>query len=84
LLADFFANVPESVGQMQGETAEVVSALPLNEQEQANIRRSVRATNITFRVDPTILGGLIIRVGDEVVDTSVASQMTGMREALSG
>ena len=38
--------------------------------------------SITFRVDPKILGGLVVRVGDRVVDGSVAGQMLALRQSL--
>jgi F0F1-type ATP synthase delta subunit len=37
---------------------------------------------ITFRVDPSILGGLVIRVGDKVLDGSVVGQLETMRQSL--
>jgi F-type H+-transporting ATPase subunit b len=82
LIADFFAGVPASVSEMTGDRAEVTSALPLTEEEQTAVRRSIRAENIIFKVDPSILGGLIIRIGDRVVDNSVAGQMGALRESL--
>jgi F-type H+-transporting ATPase subunit b len=82
LLADFFARVPESVREMRGDRAEVTSALPLTEAEQSSIRQTIQADEVNFRVDPAILGGLVIRVGDRVVDNSVANQMSALRESL--
>ncbi|MCB0253985.1 MAG: F0F1 ATP synthase subunit delta [Anaerolineae bacterium] len=35
-----------------------------------------------FNVDPDILGGLLIRVGDKLLDTSVASRLVAMRQSL--
>ena len=40
------------------------------------------AASISFRVDPSILGGLILRVGDHVVDGSVAGQLGTLQKAL--
>jgi F-type H+-transporting ATPase subunit b len=40
------------------------------------------AKDVTFRVDPSILGGLVIRVGDKVLDSSVAGKLEGLRQSL--
>lgn len=83
LISDFFAKVPAGVAQLSGDKAEVTSALPLTEEEQVTVRRTIRAADVGFRIDPSILGGLIIRVGDQVVDNSVTGQMAALRESLS-
>jgi len=70
------------VGALKGDTAEVTSALPLTPAEQESVRKIVGATNVQFKVDPTILGGLVVRVGDRVVDDSVANRMSALQESL--
>lgn len=70
-----------------GDTADVTSALPLNKDEQDAVKASVlskmgKQATITFRVDPSILGGLVVRVGDKVLDGSVAAQLEGLRQSL--
>lgn len=82
LIADFFAKVPASVAEMQGEKAVVTSALPLTDAEQATVKKALRVSEVAFRVDPKILGGLVVRVGDRVVDDSVANRMNSLRESL--
>jgi len=82
IIADFFAKVPEDVAGLKGETAVVTSALPLTNKEQSSIKKTLKVEDITFKVDPGILGGLVIRVGDQVVDDSIANQMTGLSESL--
>jgi F-type H+-transporting ATPase subunit b len=84
IIADFFAQVPAEVSSLSGDKAEVTSALPLDKKEQDKVKSSLNVKEITFRVDPNILGGLVIRVGDQVVDDSVASQMGELRESLLG
>jgi F-type H+-transporting ATPase subunit b len=70
-----------------GTGAEVTSALPLTEQEQAVVRSDVLKrlgpeAKVNFRVDPAILGGLVIRVGGKVMDASIAGQLAGLRQNL--
>ena len=83
LIADFFSKVPASVAELSGEQAEVTSALPLTDSEQASARSALKAESVEFKVDPKILGGLIVRVGDQVVDDSVASRMDALGDSLS-
>ena len=82
IIEDFFAQVPAEVSSMSGAAAEVTSALPLTDKEQAKVKKSLKVDEVSFKVDPNILGGLVIRMGDQVVDDSVSSQMSGLRESL--
>jgi F-type H+-transporting ATPase subunit b len=70
-----------------GQAAEVTSALPLTDDEQRVIRGEIlshlgTAASISFRVDPTILGGLVIRVGDRVVDGSVSGRLEDLKQSM--
>lgn len=82
IIADFFSKVPDDVAELSGEKATVTSALPLTSKEQSSIKKTLKVDDIVFKVDPGILGGLIIRVGDQVVDDSVANQMAGLSDSL--
>ena len=86
LIADFFAKVPAEVrSSLAGVTgeAEVVSAVPLTPDEQTRVKRELALTQANFRVDPKLLGGLRVRVGDKVVDGSVAGQLEALHSSLS-
>ncbi|MEK7278489.1 MAG: F0F1 ATP synthase subunit B [Chloroflexota bacterium] len=66
-----------------GAAAEVTSALPLTESEQAAVKKDLGgAKTVTFRVDPSILGGLILRVGDRIVDGSARGKLEGLRQSI--
>jgi F-type H+-transporting ATPase subunit b len=93
LLAEFFSGVRSGKvvvlegAVISGASAEVVSALPLTEDEQAIVKKDVLArmgtqTAVDFRVDPSILGGLVIYAGDKVLDGSVAGQLEGLHKSL--
>jgi F-type H+-transporting ATPase subunit b len=71
---------------LTGASAEITSALPLTSQEQATVKKDILAKSgaqtVNFRVDPSILGGLVIKVGDKVLDGSVAGKLEGLRANL--
>lgn len=83
LINDFFSKIPAGVSTLSADEAVVTSALPLSDAEKAEAAKSIQASSISYKVDPNILGGVIVKVGDQVVDNSVAGQMSGMREALN-
>lgn len=75
-------------GQRKPIKAEVVSAAELSDKEQAQLRKALTEQHgeglvFTFRVDPALLGGLRVRVGDHLIDTSVASRLNALRESLT-
>lgn len=87
LLDEFFSGVKSGkvvvVGEeLKGDTAVVTSALPLSNDEQAAVKKSVVAKDYSFKVDPSILGGLVIKVDEKVLDASVAGKLEGLRSAL--
>jgi F-type H+-transporting ATPase subunit b len=87
LLDEFFSGVKAGKvvvveGEFQGETAEVTSALPLTNEEQEAVKKNFRAKEVTFKVNPAILGGLVVKIGDKVLDGSVAGKLEGLRHSL--
>jgi F-type H+-transporting ATPase subunit b len=94
LVAEFFSGVKagrvkvvEKAGVMAGEKAVVTSALPLNEADQATFRSELQtklgsAAAVEFKTDPAILGGVVLRVGDTVIDDSVAGKLGTLRQSL--
>ncbi len=86
LIDEFFSGVKGGKVVMAegltGDSAVVTSALPLTSQEQDTVKKSVTVKEISFKVDPSILGGLVIKVGDKVLDGSVAGKLEGLRQTL--
>lgn len=60
-------------------TATISSAVPLTEGEKAAIRAKLDARTpglqYVWQVDPALIAGLVVRVGDEVTDASVRSRI---------
>ena len=68
--------------------ADVTSAIPLDEAQQKRVMAEltkITGKSIQLRVhhDPKILGGLITRIGDELIDASVATRLATLSERLS-
>ncbi len=88
LLDEFFSGVKSGKvvvlesADFKGESAMVTSALPLTNDEQETVKKNFNAKEVTFKVDPGILGGLVVKIGDKVLDGSVAGKLEGLRQNL--
>lgn len=69
--------------------AEVTTAVPLTEEQLASIRARLgqqlgKQVVATSRVDPAIIGGAIVRVGDRLIDGSIRTRLKLLRRELEG
>jgi len=67
--------------------AQIITARPLKEETTAEVKKvleSVLGKKVITRVveDPTLLGGLIVRVGSQVYDLSLKTQLERLRESI--
>ena len=65
----------------------MTSALPLSEADQATFRAYLQGqlgadAAVEFKTDPAILGGVVLRVGDMLVDDSVSGKLGALRQSL--
>lgn len=70
-------------------TAEVTSALPLNDAQTAALKETLKASvgkdvTLQARVDPAILGGLIVKVGSRMIDSSLKTKLQNLKVVLTG
>lgn len=73
-------------------TAEVTTAIPLDRDMEQLVARRLAAhlgrepdkVTIHSRVDPTIIGGVVARVGDRLIDDSVRGRLERLRRTLAG
>jgi len=69
--------------------ARVTSAVALTSSQQARLAETLtsiygRAISVRTSVEPSVRGGLVIQVGDEIIDGSVAARFAAARNALTG
>jgi F-type H+-transporting ATPase subunit delta len=89
LLPDLLANYRERLLARDGIVkAEVTTSAPLSPARQAEIERGLAAVTgkrvtMTVRVDPSIIAGVVARVGGVVYDASVATQLRKIKTAMT-
>jgi F-type H+-transporting ATPase subunit b len=81
LISDFFSTSDKELKGL-GDKVEVTSAIPLTGEEQAKVKAATGASSVEYKVDPAILGGLVVRAGDKVVDGSVRADLTSLAAQL--
>lgn len=66
--------------------ASVTSAIELSAEQKERITRELQQrygdVHVTYHVDPTLIGGLIIRVGDQVLDNSLRARLSAIQRLL--
>ena len=70
-------------------TAEVVTAHPLNDGQLDALRKQLRAragrdVAIETRVDSEILGGIVVKLGSQMIDASIRTKLNRLAEAMKG
>lgn len=66
-----------------GDNLIVTTALPLTDAEKQNLSKSLGGSVSSWHVDPGILGGIVVRAGDKVVDGSVRARLTDLAGSLN-
>lgn len=84
MLADILAELVALAHGNAPTTADVTSAVDLSAEQRAKIEGELRGRygatlDITYNVDPAVLGGLIVRVGDKVLDTTVRQRLNAVQ-----
>ena len=70
-------------------TAEVTSAHPLNDDQVAALKANLKSrlgrdVTVDLSVDPTILGGLVVKVGSQMIDGSIRTKLNTLAHAMKG
>jgi F-type H+-transporting ATPase subunit delta len=70
-------------------TAEVTSAHPLDDEQVDALKQSLRQrvgrdVSVDLQVDPALLGGLVVRIGSQMIDSSIRTRLNALASAMKG
>ena len=93
LVDEFFSGVSDGKvavlegAKLKGQAAVVTSAITLKADEQTQIESGLKdklggEADVSFRVDPAILGGIVVRVGEHEVDGSARRALETLQQSL--
>jgi F-type H+-transporting ATPase subunit delta len=89
LLLPILKAIVDQALQAQGfQVVELISALPLPEEKQKSIGQVLEKTwhtkiSLQYRENPNLIGGIIIRRGDELIDGSLSGQLNALKRLLT-
>ena len=88
VLSDVIARFHRLAADHRGEvSAEAVSAHPLTEDQTKTLRSQIetsvgKAVNLETRVEKDLLGGLIVKVGSRMIDSSLRTKLNRLQQTL--
>ncbi len=89
-LSDMIKAFRALAARSRGEiSAEVTSAVALTGAQTADLKQVLKASvgkevTLTERVDPSLLGGLVVKLGSRMIDSSIRAKLQNLKVALSG
>lgn len=87
-VGDIIKGYQTLLARHKGEVAaEVTSASPLSEAQLTALRATLKASlgkdvTLSARVEPAILGGLIVKVGSRMIDSSIRTKLNSLKNAM--
>lgn len=87
-LGGFIAAFEEILKKMSGQVSvELTSATELRPETVNRVKEAVSKqvggnADVTLKIDPTLIGGMTLKIGDTLIDGSVSTQLEKMKEAL--
>jgi F-type H+-transporting ATPase subunit delta len=89
LLDDVSSEYKQLVDNLRGiEKAEVITAVALDEEQKTRLMEQLESISgkkieLTLKIEPAILGGMVARVGGKLIDGSTSSQLASLKNDLS-
>ena len=88
VLPQLIERLRDMIAEDKGEvTAEVVSAKALTKAQSDKLAKTLKASvgkdvNISATVDESLIGGLVVKVGSKMIDTSIRSRLNSLQNAM--
>ncbi|MGE0408532.1 MAG: F0F1 ATP synthase subunit delta [Amphiplicatus sp.] len=84
MIAAFVARLAKHRGEIGADAA---SALPLSDEQTKRLRTEIesivgKAVNLTTRVDPELLGGLVVKIGSKMIDSSLRTKLNRLKSVM--
>lgn len=84
IIAAFKKRLADHRGEV---SAEVIAASPLSEDQKKRLRGEIerivgKAVNLSVRVDQELLGGLVVRVGPTMIDSSLKTKLNRLKSVM--
>ncbi len=89
-LTDIIRGFNALLSKQRGEVeAQVTSARPLSDAEVVELKKVLKSklgrdARLEAKVDPNLLGGLVVKVGSRMIDSSLRTKLDGIRAAMRG
>lgn len=82
----FLAELARRRGQM---SVDVTSAQPLTPEQTARLTEKLNQTlaakvKVNAKVDPSLLGGLVVKIGSKLIDSSIRTKLIGLERIMKG
>ena len=87
---DMIKSFKQQLALHRGElAAEVQSALPLSDEQLTALKNQLKSSygkdvRLTVKVDPSLLGGLVVKVGSRMFDSSLRTKLANLKVVLKG
>lgn len=87
-LPQFVSRLQALIADERGEvTADVVSAAPLSDEQKQRLtatlaEKSGKTVKLNARVDESLIGGMIVKLGSQMIDSSVKSKLASLQNVM--
>ena len=88
VLRGLIAELREMIAREKGEiTADVTAATELSDEQRGKLAETLKASvgrdvNINLSVDESLIGGLVVKVGSKMIDTSIKSKLAALQNTM--